>query len=112
MEHCRSPDGVTRVSVRLYYTMLSRVYLSVSFLVYHNLTTCTVRTPIFIFTVGLLGKFLRVAYTLHILCFKKVHPSGIFRIGYLWRVALALTLTLTPTDRLANCYMIITAVLN
>jgi len=30
MEHCRSPDGVTRVSVRLYYTMLSRVYLSVS----------------------------------------------------------------------------------
>ena len=30
MEHCRSPDGVTSVSVRLYYTMLSRVYLSVS----------------------------------------------------------------------------------
>jgi len=28
--HCRSPDGVTSVSVRLYYTMLSRVYLSVS----------------------------------------------------------------------------------
>jgi len=27
MEHCRSPDGVTSVSVRLYYTMLSRVYL-------------------------------------------------------------------------------------
>jgi len=30
MEHCRSPDGVTSVLVRLYYTMLSRVYLSVS----------------------------------------------------------------------------------
>jgi len=30
MEHCCSPDGVTSVSVRLYYTMLSRVYLSVS----------------------------------------------------------------------------------
>jgi len=27
MEHCRSPDGVTSVSVRPYYTMLSRVYL-------------------------------------------------------------------------------------
>jgi len=30
MAHCRSPDGVTSVSVRPYYTMLSRVYLSVS----------------------------------------------------------------------------------
>jgi len=30
MEHCRSPDGVTSVSVRLYYTMLSRIYLSVN----------------------------------------------------------------------------------
>jgi len=30
MEHCRSPDDVSRVSVRLYYTMLSRIYLSVS----------------------------------------------------------------------------------
>jgi len=30
MEHCRSPDGITSVSVRLYYTMLSRVYVSVS----------------------------------------------------------------------------------
>jgi len=30
MEHCRSPDGVTSVLVTLYYTMLSRVYLSVS----------------------------------------------------------------------------------
>ena len=30
MEHCRLPDGVTSVSVRLYYTMLSRVYFSVS----------------------------------------------------------------------------------
>jgi len=29
MEHCRSPDGINSVSVRLYYTMLSRVYLSV-----------------------------------------------------------------------------------
>ena len=27
MEHCRSPDGVTSVSVRPYYAMLSRVYL-------------------------------------------------------------------------------------
>jgi len=30
MEHCRSADGVTSVLVRPYYTMLSRVYLSVS----------------------------------------------------------------------------------
>ena len=30
MAHCRSPDGITSVSVRPYYTMLSRVYLSVS----------------------------------------------------------------------------------
>jgi len=30
MEHCRLPDGVTSVSVRSYYTMLSRIYLSVS----------------------------------------------------------------------------------
>jgi len=27
MEHCRSPDGVTSVSVRPYYTMLSRGFL-------------------------------------------------------------------------------------
>jgi len=30
MEHCRSPDGVTSVSVRLYYAMLSRVYLALA----------------------------------------------------------------------------------
>jgi len=30
MEHCHLPDGITSVSVRLYYTMLLRVYLSVS----------------------------------------------------------------------------------
>jgi len=30
MEHCRSPDGVTSVSVRTYYTMLSRVYLALA----------------------------------------------------------------------------------
>jgi len=30
MEHCRLPDVITSVSVRLYYTMLSRVYFSVS----------------------------------------------------------------------------------
>jgi len=30
MEHCRSPDGVTSVSVRPYYTMLSRVYLALA----------------------------------------------------------------------------------
>jgi len=30
MEHCRSPDGVTSISVRPYYTMLSRVYLSLA----------------------------------------------------------------------------------
>jgi len=30
MEHCHSLDGVTSVSVRPYYTMLSRVYLSIS----------------------------------------------------------------------------------
>ena len=37
MEHCRLPDGVTSISVRPYYTMLSRVYLSLAmgFLV-HN----------------------------------------------------------------------------
>ena len=37
MEYCRSPDGVTSVSVRPYYaTMLSRVYLALAmgFLVY------------------------------------------------------------------------------
>jgi len=28
MEHCRSPDGVTSISVRPYYTMLSRIYLA------------------------------------------------------------------------------------
>ena len=35
MEHCRSPDGVTSISVRPYYTMMSRVYLALamSFLV-------------------------------------------------------------------------------
>jgi len=30
MEHCHSPDGITSISVRPYYTMLSHVYLSVS----------------------------------------------------------------------------------
>ena len=30
MEHCRSPDGVISVSVRPYYTMLSRVYLALA----------------------------------------------------------------------------------
>ena len=30
MEHRRSPDGVTSVSVRPYYTMLSRVYLALA----------------------------------------------------------------------------------
>jgi len=30
MEHCRSPDGVTSVSVRPYYAMLSRVYLALA----------------------------------------------------------------------------------
>ena len=30
MEHCRSPDGATSVSVRPYYTMLSRVYLALA----------------------------------------------------------------------------------
>ena len=37
MEHCRSPDGVTSISVRPYYTMLSRVYLALAmgFLVVH-----------------------------------------------------------------------------
>jgi len=30
MEHYHSPDGVTSVSVRPYYTMLLRIYLSVS----------------------------------------------------------------------------------
>jgi len=31
MEYCRSPDGVTSVSVRPYYaTMLSRVYLALA----------------------------------------------------------------------------------
>jgi len=36
MKHCRSPDGVTSISVRPYYTMLSRVYLALAmgFLVY------------------------------------------------------------------------------
>ena len=38
MEHCRSPDGVTSISVRPYYTMLSRVYLALAmgFLVIHS----------------------------------------------------------------------------
>ena len=30
MEHCRSPNGVTSISVRPYYTMLSRVYLALA----------------------------------------------------------------------------------
>jgi len=30
MEHCRSPDGVTSISVRLYYTMLSCIYLALA----------------------------------------------------------------------------------
>ena len=30
MEHCRSPDGVTSISVRPYYAMLSRVYLALA----------------------------------------------------------------------------------
>jgi len=30
MEHCRSPDGVASISVRPYYTMLSRVYLALA----------------------------------------------------------------------------------
>jgi len=30
MEHCCSPDGVTSISVRPYYTMLSRVYLALA----------------------------------------------------------------------------------
>ena len=30
MERCRSPDGVTSISVRPYYTMLSRVYLALA----------------------------------------------------------------------------------
>jgi len=30
MEHCRSPDGVTSVSVRPYYAMLSRIYLALA----------------------------------------------------------------------------------
>ena len=30
MEHCRSPDGITSISVRPYYTMLSRVYLALA----------------------------------------------------------------------------------
>jgi len=30
MEHCRSPDCVTSISVRPYYTMLSRVYLALA----------------------------------------------------------------------------------
>jgi len=30
MEHCHSPDGVTSISVRPYYTMLSRVYLALA----------------------------------------------------------------------------------
>jgi len=30
MEHCRSPDGVTSVSVRPYYTVLSRIYLTLA----------------------------------------------------------------------------------
>jgi len=30
MEHCRSPDGVSSISVRPYYTMLSRVYLALA----------------------------------------------------------------------------------
>jgi len=30
MEHCRSPDGVTSISVRPYYAMLSHVYLALA----------------------------------------------------------------------------------
>ena len=30
MEHCRSPDGVTSISVRPYYTMLLRIYLALA----------------------------------------------------------------------------------
>ena len=30
MENCRLPDGVTSISVRPYYTMLSRVYLALA----------------------------------------------------------------------------------
>ena len=30
MEHCHSPDGVTSVSVRPYYAMLSRVSLALA----------------------------------------------------------------------------------
>ena len=30
MEHCRSPDGITSISVRPYYAMLSRVYLALA----------------------------------------------------------------------------------
>jgi len=30
MEPCRSPDGVTSVSVRPYYAMLSRVYIALA----------------------------------------------------------------------------------
>ena len=43
MEHCRSPDGVTSVSVRPYYTMLSRVYLALAmgFLVYNKFVNQT-----------------------------------------------------------------------
>jgi len=45
MEHCRSPDGVTSISVRPYYTMLSRVYLALAmgFLVRCGETSATVR---------------------------------------------------------------------
>ena len=30
MEHCRSPDGITSILVRPYYTMLSRIYLALA----------------------------------------------------------------------------------
>jgi len=42
MEHCRLPDGVTSISVRLYYTMLSRVYLALAmgFLVFLSWHLC------------------------------------------------------------------------
>ena len=45
MEHCRSPDGVTSISVRAYYTMLSRVYLALAmgFLVLSVVRACRIR---------------------------------------------------------------------
>jgi len=46
MEHSRSPDGVTSISVRPYYTMLSRVYLALAmgFLVTRRYTLSNGRT--------------------------------------------------------------------